>query len=203
MNKKTLPVIVSIIVSLSACLNDQKNNLQVSNKDKIMHAFREWQAGAVKQEKYCPSDSCNPSYFTNHNKNEKLQEGLGLPDSTKFRCLFVDINNDNQMDALITFHPICCTCSDTTGKVVPQAQVIVISNGNKYEANDTFFYHLFSDSSDIHIDVDSAASNYFYGTYFKIGKQDTSVDQYQKSISIAYDTKEIKFIKRGKNKNVE
>ena len=192
-----------IVTIFSGCSNNKENNRKEIYKDKIAQVFRDWKAGAIKEGHYCPVDSCNPSYFANHIKNEKLGEGLGLPDTNKFHYLFADINNDKQVDALVTFHPVCCTCSDTTGKIVPQVQVIIISSQNGYTLNDTFFYHFFVDSININIDVDSAASNQFYGTYFKVGKHVTSVEQYQKSISIAYDTKEMKFIQRQKNKRME
>ncbi|MBI4931469.1 MAG: hypothetical protein HY841_11940 [Bacteroidetes bacterium] len=185
---------------LTSCSNDKENNQQANENDKITQAFMKWTVSAIKAGKYSPADSCNSSYFANHKKNEKLEEGLGLPDKSKFHYLFTDINNDKQLDALVTFHPVCCTCSDTTGKVVPQAQVIIISNQNGYAANDTFFYHLFADSMNINIDIDSTVANQFYGTYFKIGKQDTSVEQYQKSISITFETREMKFIKRKRDK---
>jgi len=175
-----------------SCSNDKKNNQQTSEKDKIKQALSTWTANAIKAGRYLSKEACNPSH-----------DGLGFPDTNKFHYLFADINNDKQLDALVTFHPVCCTCSDTTGKVVPQAQVIIISNQNGYAANDTFFYHLFADSMNVNIDVDSVASNQFYGTFFKIGKQDTSVEQYQKSISIAFDSREMKFIKRNSKKRME
>jgi hypothetical protein len=195
--------LLGIFSILTSCSTDKKNNQQATEKDKIKQAVHDWIGSSVRTGHYSPADSCNASYFTTHRKNEKLNEGLGLPDTNKFHYLFADINNDKQLDALVTFHPVCCTCSDTTGKVVPQVQVIIMSNPSGYFANDTFFYHLFADSMNINLDMDSAASNQFYGTYFKIGKQDTSVDQYQKSISIAYDTREIKFINRKKDKRME
>jgi len=205
--KKTVTAITLFVFGifsiLTSCSNDNKNNQQATESDKIKQVLLDWSASAVKAGQYSPADSCNSSYFANHLKNEKLQEGLGLPDTSKFHYLFADINNDKQLDALVTFHPVCCTCNDTTGKVVPQAQVIIISNQNGYAANDTFFYHFFADSMNVNIDVDSVASNQFYGTYFKIGKQDTSVEQYQKSISIAYDTREMKFIKRKNDNKTE
>ncbi len=205
--KKTATAIrlflLGIFSILSSCSSKKKKNQQTTEKDKIKQTLLDWTANAIKAGHYCPADSCNSSYFSSHPKNEKLSEGLGLPDTNKFHYLFADINNDKQLDALVTFHPVCCTCSDTTGKVVPQVQVIIVSNQNGYAANDTFFYHLFADSMNINIDIDSAASNQFYGTYFKIGKQDTSVEQYQKSISIAYNTKEMKFIKRKSDKRME
>ncbi|MBI4947089.1 MAG: hypothetical protein HY840_11890 [Bacteroidetes bacterium] len=186
------------IFSIFTGCSNNKNNDQPAEKAKIKQVLMDWSVAAIKAGRYSPADSCNAFYFTHHPKNEKLAEGLGLPDTNKFHYLFADINNDKQLDALVTFHPACCTCSDTTGKVVPQVQVVIVSNENGYAANDTFFYHLFADSMNVNIDVDSSASNLFYGTYFKIGKQDTSVDQYQKSISIAYDTREMKFIERKK-----
>lgn len=187
-----------MITIVGGCSPKDKNEQEKSKEAKIAQTFREWKINAITKGRFCPKDSCTSSYFSNHAKNTKLGEGLGLPDTTKFHFLFADLNNDKQPDALVTFHPLCCTCNDTTGKVVPQEQVIILSSGDGYTSDDTFFDHLFPDSLNINIDIDSVTTNQFYGTYFKIGKQDTSVEQYQKSISIAYNTKEMKFINRKK-----
>ncbi len=197
-------LLIFIAAFVSACRNGKSDDQQPSEKDEIVKAFTEWSVSAVRSDVFSSADSCNPSYFKSHPKNTKLDEGLGLPDSAKFHFLFADINNDQHLDALVTFHPVCCTCSDTTGKVIPQIQVLIVS-GEKggYTATNSFFNNLFADSLNINIDIDSVSTNNFYGTYFKIGKQDTSVDQYQKSISIAYDTKEMKFIKRNTGKKAE
>ncbi|HEY4799191.1 MAG TPA: hypothetical protein VII99_08970 [Bacteroidia bacterium] len=189
--------LISASVILSSCTND-KNAQKKSEEVTIERVFRNWRENAVIQGDFCPKDSCTSSYFSKHKKNTKLGEGLGLPDTNKFHFMFADLNDDKQLDALVTFHPVCCTCNDTTGKVVPQAQVIILSSKNGYTSDNTFFDHLFADSLSINIDIDSVSANKFYGTYFKIGKQDTSVEQYQKSISIAFDTKKIKFISRKK-----
>jgi hypothetical protein len=187
----------------SGCADSKKNDQQAKENENIRKTFNDWTSAVVQGGRYCPPQACNPDYFTTHPRNEKSGEGLGLPDSSKFHFLFSDINSDKKMDALVTFHPVCCTCSDTTGKVIPQVQVVIVSNERGYSATDAFFNNLFADSLNINIDVDSVTTNMFYGTYFKIGKQDTSVDQYQKSISIAYDTKEMKFIQRKKSRIIE
>jgi hypothetical protein len=176
------------------CKNENKQ--PVSEKNAIDKALQEWELNSIKNGKYAPADSCNASYFNYHEKNKKLDEGLGLPDSTKFHFLFADINSDKRLDALITFHPMCCTCTDTTGKVTQQEQITILSSEKGYSVNDSFFQNLFPDTAKIHLDIDSAASNIFFGTEFLLDKQATSMEEYQKSVSISYDTREIKFIKR-------
>lgn len=178
------------------CAPKRKNGKIATETIEIVEAFNNWKSAVMNAGTYSPYDSCNTFYFIHHPKNSKLEEGIGLPDSTKFNFHFCDINNDKQIDALITFHPECCTCTDTTGKVMQQEQVIIISNQNGYTADDTFFQNLVPDTAKIHIDIDSVSNNTFYGTYFYVGKQSTSIEEFQKSISVSYNTKEVKFIKR-------
>ena len=198
MKKLTLLMLgLCTIILLSCGGNDRKEMPSPNDNQAITSVLEKWKAIVVSAGRFSPADSCSSDYFTSHPLDAGLHEGLGLPVSDKFIFVYADINNDSIQDALVTFHPVCCTCHDTSGVVVPQIQVLILSDRKEgYQWNDTYFNSFFRDSSDVKFDIDSASVNELYGTYFKIGKQDTSIEQFQKSIRIDFASKEVQIIKR-------
>ena len=147
---------------------------------------------SINTKKYYTKDSCNPLSYANNLRNGKLDRSIGLPDSSQIDYFFADVNNDKQLDGLITFNPICCACTDTN-IIMTQSHILVISDKNNYVVNDTFFRHIISDTLpvDYAFEIDSMSSNRFFGALMISNKQNGCSSK--KLISIIYDKMELQF----------
>ncbi|MBI3500967.1 MAG: hypothetical protein HY063_04155 [Bacteroidetes bacterium] len=192
--KKVLFIFFSVI--LLACSHQ-------SDKDKIRQAFSEWVEKKLNQSNFVPKDSCNPSYVVRHLAKGKPIVDMALPENKKIKFLFADINNDNELDGLVTFRRRCCSC--TVPVAMPQSQVLILSGENGYTVNDTFFVEFYQNKK-YSIYIDSIARGKFLGTTNKyiwnhhfIYTDSVRSDTFKiRTFSIIYKTKEFKIITEKK-----
>ena len=122
-----------------------------------------------------PKDSCNQTFCAEQTEKTHMPYfPVAFPDSGKFSFMFADVNNDNKLDGLVTFNPKCCNCSGSD--FVSQSRVILLSNKETYDVNDTFFNDIKPEFTDREYYLDEILGINEHGFFGTMEVQTSEVD---------------------------
>ena len=164
---KSIPFL--LIIFIAGCNPNAKIKRQ-DNKEVIRNIFENWKQEQLKSHKYWAHDSCNSEWMFKYSPSidwDKTPFGpFGFyDDSSSYKFVFADLNQDSIADGSITFQPKLCDYG-TGGKWIFKS-VLITSADSGYILNDSINFSLFNDArvdSAAFIKVDSIAANKIFIT---------------------------------------
>jgi hypothetical protein len=115
---------------------------------------------------------------------------MGIPDDIDI--FFTDINNDDKLDALVTFRPT--QCDGGNALMNAQIRVLVLSSGTSYVTDDKLVDKIESHLKKGWLNIESASSGTFLGTYYEYKDSDgRCCPSIKRPIEIDYKTKKLTF----------
>jgi len=105
---------------------------ELTEYDKIISAFNSWKVRQFKSGTYANEKNCNPDTML---RKDYHGPEMGIP--KEINIFFCDLNNDNIIDALITFFVDQCDGGNALMNV--QTKLLVLSKGTTYHVDDTYF----------------------------------------------------------------
>jgi len=156
-------IITVLLVGLTA-----KKELRSQTKDdyvKILNKFQQWKSSQYKTGRFATERNCIPDTVTK--ENYKGPE-MGIPKDIDI--FFTDLNKDNKIDALITFHPD--QCDGGNALMNAQIQIIILSKGLTYAVDDTYISKIEQQLKKGWLRIDKALYGEITGTYFEYSKND-------------------------------
>ena len=137
-------------------------------------SFANWQKQQINEKRFWASDSCYPGWFDKHDVNETLDNLIyGFPSDSSIKFSFADLNQDGNLDGLVTFN--ADQCDGGNASTWNQWQVFILSNNGNYNVNDTIQVDKFSltefDSLGFYR-LDSIKANKIFGTYIEFKDED-------------------------------
>ncbi len=173
--------IVSTITLLAITLSCSHNG----DLPKIQNAFKQWQQLQIEGNEFVSAGNCNYDFVTSH---EEYSLVLGFPDEMEFD--YADLNEDQKVDALVTFIPEQCDGGNLTAWM--QYQILVLSNDSGYHVLDDFFEKVKIDTESGFYHLDSLDHQTFYGTYYDFNDDDGyCCPSIQKPLIIDFNTQKV------------
>jgi len=164
------------------------------SKKKIQIKFQKWTFEAIHNKKFFAKDSCNYLYI-----EQKIENGLtvidaiGIPTYNEIKFSYSHFNNDNKIDALITFTPYQCDGSNAS--MWKQIQLLAISKNENYIIDENYFEFLQSNDLCFYL-LDSSSTNYVYGKqYMFLNNDPHCCPSISKEIRISTRNKKLEFYK--------
>jgi hypothetical protein len=143
-------------------------------EQQLRRRFARWQRAELRAGRYWAADSCKPWLLGERGADTVQGPPVGFPAPGEFRYSFADLNQDGQLDGLMTFTPE--QCDGGNGLLSAQTEVLALSGPGGYTlradslrieqladtpAEEAGFYQL-----------DSIGPNRLYATYREFGPDD-------------------------------
>jgi hypothetical protein len=153
----------------------------------IVSKFEQWKKDQYKKGKYATDKNCDPDTVL---KAGYKGAEMGIP--TDIHISFTNINDDNKLDAIITFNPT--QCDGGNALMNAQIRILILSNVDGYTTDDSYIDKIESQFKKGWVIIDSALYGSFYGTYYEYKDSDgRCCPSIKKSFSIDYKTKKLTF----------
>jgi hypothetical protein len=158
-----------------------------SEYTQIVNKFEEWKKDRYKKGIYATERNCDPDTVL---KAGYKGPEMGIP--IDIHISFTNINDDNKLDAIITFNPV--QCDGGNALMNAQIRVLILSNSADYAADDSYIDKIESQLKKGWIIIDGALYGSFYGTYYEYKDSDgRCCPSIKKPFSIDYKTKKLTF----------
>jgi len=183
MNKKSkhLTLFIFLLQTILSFSQSKSEYVQIINK------FEQWKNDQYKKGNYATEKNCNA--------DSVLKEGykgpeMGIPQD--IHVSFTNFNDDNKLDAIITFNPD--QCDGGNALMNAQIRVLILSNDTGYTTDDSYIDKIESNLKKGWLIIESALGSYFYGTYYEYKDSDgRCCPSIKKPFSIDYKTKQLTF----------
>lgn len=161
-----------------------------SEYKKIVGKFEQWKSIQYKNGKYETQKRCHLDTVL---ADSYTGPGIGIPD--EIDIFFTEINGDNKLDALITFHPD--QCDGGNALMNAQVRVLIVSSGGSYITDDNFVEKIEKNFKTGWLNIERAADGTFYGTYYEYKDGDgRCCPSIRKAVEINYKTKKLIYADR-------
>jgi len=158
-----------------------------SNYVKILEQFEAWKKVQYTKGKYAPPNKCNDEGIVNGGAEE------GIPDY--FTIYYGHINDDDNMDALITFNPVAC--SGGNALMNAETKLLILSEASEYRVDDQFFEKIEQQLNSGWIIVNGAGFQTIFGTYYDFKNDDARCcPSIRRDIQIDVKSKKLEFVDR-------
>ena len=153
----------------------------------IVNKFEQWKKDQYQKGNYATEKNCDPDTVL---KVGYKGAEMGIP--TDIHISFTNINDDNKLDAIITFNPT--QCDGGNALMNAQIRVLILSNAGGYTTDDSYIDKIESQFKKGWVIIDGALYGSFYGTYYEYKDSDgRCCPGIKKSFSIDYKTKKLTF----------
>lgn len=162
--KRTITFLILILTCISC--REKPNSEEIEG---IEIAFQNWQKDEICNGKdFLPEEKCNPEVAINDTLfSNEIHKIWGFPDEIKFS--YGHLNNDNKLDALITFNPLQCDGGNMSMWI--QIQLIALSEGKKYRIEKNYFDTI-GDKLDGFYHLEKIRKKGFVGKYYEFSETD-------------------------------
>jgi hypothetical protein len=184
-----LPLKISIIISLLAgqSMNNTLLSQTKSEYFKIITKFEQWKSYQYKADKFATENNCMPDTVS---KDGYKGPDMGIPKNIDIS--FTDINNDNKIDALITFHPD--QCDGGNALMNAQIQILILSKDSSYFIDDKYISKIERQFKKGRLNIERASYGAIYGTYYEYKSNDgRCCPSIHRTFAIDYSTKKLTF----------
>ena len=154
----------------------------------ILKKFEQWKSIQYKKGLYAIEKNCNLDTVGKEGYNGPE---MGIPQDIDIS--FTDINDDQKLDAIVTFHPD--QCDGGNALMNAQIRVLILSSGTTYITDDTYI-----DKVESHLkkkgwlSIESANNGTFFGTYYEYKDADgRCCPSIRRSFNIDFKTKKLTF----------
>jgi len=162
-----------------------------NEKREIKEAFRKWKENEIKiGVDYLSKENCNEVFVSKDSLRSVERPRLtGFPDDIEFSYGY--LNNDDKIDALVTFLPVSCEGARALRWV--QIRLLIISSDNGYKLDSTFFNTIIQNSKG-YIILDKIKNKCFEGDYYEYAFGDPNCcPSIHKRVLVDYKTKNVFF----------
>ncbi|OYU95362.1 MAG: hypothetical protein CFE21_09430 [Bacteroidetes bacterium B1(2017)] len=162
-------ILLSLLI-LGCSTQQSENNIDQKEISDIKKAFESWTKSEISKGNFFAMDSCNGDYYMRKDSlGLESVFGYAVPDdSSEINYYYANLNGDTKKDALITFTPYQCDGGNASMWV--QYQVLVLSQGDSYLVDDSYFERF--DTAPGLFQLDSVAPKAVFGTYFEFAEKD-------------------------------
>lgn len=185
MLKIIIQTIASILffVGLSCKLTAQSKSEYVQ----LLNKFEQWKSIQYKKGVYATEKNCNLDTMT---KEGYKGPTMGIPNDIDIS--FTDINNDNKLDAIVTFSPD--QCDGGNALMNAQIRVLILSNNAGYIIDDTYIDKIETRFKKGWFNIEKASYGTFFGTYYEYKETDgRCCSSIRRPFTIDYKTKKLEF----------
>lgn len=160
--------------------------IDFSGHMQILKKFEEWKGIQYYKGVYVPPNKCNIEAIINGD----IEDGQGIP--SEYKIFYDDINDDNKIDALITFQPNSCGGGNALMNV--EIKVLILSNGLNYIVDEQYFNNIENTFNEGWIFINGLSGSDFYGTYYNYEEGDARCcPTIKRPINIDYKTSSLTF----------
>lgn len=153
----------------------------------ILNKFEQWKSAQFRKSTYATEKNCNLDTVSKEGYKGPI---MGIPGDIDIS--FTDINNDNKLDALITFYPV--QCDGGNALMNAQTRVLILSGGLSYITDDTYIDKVESRFKKGWLIIEKASYGTFSGTYYEYKENDgRCCPGIRRPFSIDYKTKKLEF----------
>lgn len=153
----------------------------------ILTRFEQWKSAQLKKGTYATEKNCNLDTVTKEGYNGPT---MGIP--SDIDVAFTDINNDNKLDAIVTFNPD--QCDGGNALMNAQIRVLILSSGVSYVTDDAYIDKIESRLKKGWLSIEKASYGTFFGTYYEYKETDgRCCPSIRRSFTIDYKTKKLEF----------
>jgi hypothetical protein len=150
----------------------------------LLNRYEQWKAAQYKAGTYASPGNCKMETVIKDGYKGPM---AGIPKDVSIH--FSDINGDNKLDALITFHPVQCDGGNAMMNV--QSRVLVLSKGIVWVADDKYIENIES-KKDGWLSVSGVVGGTIFGTYYEYKEDDgRCCPSIRKQFSIDYKTRKL------------
>jgi len=185
MRKIILQTVTGILflLGLSCKLTAQSK----SQYSQILSKFEQWKSTQFKKGIYATEKSCNLDTMT---KEGYKGPTMGIPRDIDIS--FTDINNDNKLDAIVTFNPD--QCDGGNALMNAQIRILILSSGAAYVTDDTYIDKIETRFKKGWFGIEKASYGTFFGTYYEYKETDgRCCPSIRRPFTIEYKTKKLEF----------
>jgi hypothetical protein len=182
-----------VLFIATGCKQVSPSGKDQTEQSKIKSCFNTWVSNEIAAGRYWAMDSCNVEYFKKYKNTSRVDHAVGIPDSSKIRFSFSDVNKDGVLDGLVTFNPVFCDCRERNGWT--QYQFLVLSLKNSFAVNDTFFSSIGNTLKGFY-QLSGIENEKFTGIYYEFHEGEVQCcPTIERPIAISYKTRELEFLK--------
>jgi hypothetical protein len=182
-------IIIQIIAGITFLLLPS-NELLAQSKNEyilILNKFEQWKSMQFKKGVYATENKCNPDTVI---KKGYHGPTIGIPNDIDIS--FTDINNDNKLDAIITFNPD--QCDGGNALMNAQIRVLILSSKAAYTTDDTYIDKIESGLKKGWLNIEKATYGTFFGTYYEYKEADgRCCPSIRRPFTIDYKTNKLEF----------
>jgi hypothetical protein len=183
--KQIIPGIL-FLLGLSYNLTAQSKNEYVQ----ILNKFEQWKYTQYKNGVYAAEKNCNLDIVS---KDGYKGPTMGIPKDTDIS--FTDINNDNKLDAIVTFNPY--QCDGGNALMNAQIRVLILSNNVGYITDATYIDKIETRLKKGWFHIERASYGTLFGTYYEYKEIDGSCcPSIRRPFTIDYKTKKLEFVEK-------
>lgn len=154
---------------------------------RIISAYKQWREVQYAKGIYVRPGKCNPDVV---GKATYKGPDAGIPD--EIEVSFATINDDNKLDALITFNP--ASCGGGNYLMNAQEKILVLSTPAGYRVDDKMIKSVEDKLKKGWVHIEKAQYGSFYGTYYEYRDTDARCcPSIQKPFSLDYATRRLSF----------
>ena len=183
MNKRNNKIIL-LLLSISPSILFAQSK---SEYTQIVSKFEQWKTLQFKKGNFATEKNCNADTM--------LKEGykgpeMGIPKD--IHISFTDFNEDNKLDAIVTFAPD--QCDGGNALMNAQIRVLILSGLSGYFTDDSYIDKIESQLKKGWLIIESSFGSTFYGTYYEYKDSDgRCCPSVKKPFSIDFKTKKLTF----------
>lgn len=170
-----------------ACAYSFVEKSPTDQKQAILTTFNQWENLQIQNGLYVKQSLCNPDAA---GKRNYKGPATSIPEDLNIS--YTHMNQDNQLDALITFHPLQCDGGNANRN--EQVVLLILSSASGYKVESNFMNKLSKQFSKGWFYIEKAIDNTLYGTYYEYKSDDPlCCPGIKKEITIEFPSAKVSF----------